>query len=73
VLPIGGVREKVLAAYRLKLSRVILPIKNDKDLGEIPRPARTSLDIRLVEHMDEVLELSLVPKVARKKSSKARK
>lgn len=65
VLPIGGVREKVLAAYRLKLTTTIIPIKNEKDLVELPRQARASLDIRLVQHMDEVLEMSLLPKVKR--------
>lgn len=65
VLPIGGVREKVLAAYRLKLTTTIIPIKNEKDLVELPRQARASLDIHLVQHMDEVLEMSLLPKVKR--------
>lgn len=62
VLPVGGVREKVLAAYRMKLERVILPEKNAKDLDELPRQAKSKLDIRLVSHMDEVLDLALVPK-----------
>jgi ATP-dependent Lon protease len=65
VLPIGGVREKVLAAYRLKLTTTIIPKKNEKDLVELPRQARASLDIHLVQHMDEVLEMSLLPKVKR--------
>jgi len=65
VLPIGGVREKVLAAYRLKLTTTIIPKKNEKDLVELPRQARASLDIHLVQHMDEVLDMSLLPKVKR--------
>lgn len=60
VLPIGGIREKVLAAYHLKLKMVIIPKKNEKDLVKLPRQARTALDIRLVEHMDDVLMMALV-------------
>ena len=60
VLPIGGIREKVLAAYRLKLNTVIIPEKNNKDLVKLPRQARTALNIQLVEHMDEVLMMALV-------------
>lgn len=61
ILPIGGVRDKVMAAYRLKLDTVVLPKKNEKDLSEIPKQARNVLDIRLVSHMDDVLELALLP------------
>jgi len=63
VLPVGGVREKVMAAYRLKLSRVILPQSNKKDLGEVPKNARQAIDLQLVDHMDEVLLLALAPEV----------
>lgn len=61
VLPVGGVREKVLAAYRIKLTTVILPAKNDKDLDDIPGKARRAVAIRFVRHMDEVLEIALAP------------
>jgi ATP-dependent Lon protease len=60
VLPIGGIREKVLAAYRLKLKTVIIPEKNKKDLVKLPRQARNALDIQFVEHMDDVLMKALV-------------
>ncbi|MCK5634565.1 MAG: endopeptidase La, partial [Anaerolineales bacterium] len=75
VIPIGGVREKVLAAYRLKLKTVIIPIKNQKDLVEIPRQARESLDIQLVRSMDEVLSTALLPEVKKavKTSNKSRR
>jgi ATP-dependent Lon protease len=63
VLPIGGVRDKLMAAYRLKLKTVIIPAKNNKDLAELPRQARNALDVRLVEHMDEVLEIALLAEV----------
>ncbi|MCS6993304.1 MAG: endopeptidase La [Anaerolineales bacterium] len=61
VLPIGGVREKVLAAHRAGLKVVILPEKNMKDLVDIPKRARADLKIIPVEHMDQVLELALYP------------
>jgi ATP-dependent Lon protease len=60
VLPIGGIREKILAAYRLKLKTVIIPEKNKKDLVKLPRQARNALDIQFVEHMDDVLMKALV-------------
>jgi ATP-dependent Lon protease len=61
VLPVGGVREKVVAAYRLKLRTVLLPEKNKKDLVDIPPKARQALEIRFVNHMDDVLRLALTP------------
>jgi ATP-dependent Lon protease len=71
VLPVGGVREKVLAAYRLPLSTVILPSKNEKDMVDIPKQARARMEIKFVEHMDEVLEIALAP--AKRKSRSKRK
>jgi len=61
VLPVGGIKEKVLAAHRAGVRTVLLPRDNEKDLEDIPAPIRRRLDIRPVEHMDEVLELALVP------------
>ncbi len=59
VLPIGGVREKVLAAHRAGLKTVILPEKNMKDLADLPKTAKSELKIIPVKHMDEVLEIAL--------------
>jgi ATP-dependent Lon protease len=59
VLPIGGVKEKVLAAHRLGIQTIILPRDNEKDLAEIPEDIQKSLDFKLVENMDEVLEIAL--------------
>jgi ATP-dependent Lon protease len=59
VLPVGGVREKALAALRAGLARVILPQKNLQDLDEIPRELRRKLAFVGVSHMDEVLEAAL--------------
>jgi ATP-dependent Lon protease len=59
VLPIGGVREKVLAAHRAGLKTVILPEKNLKDLVELPKTAKSELKIIPVKHLDEVLQIAL--------------
>ena len=57
VLPIGGLKEKLLAAKRGLITRVIIPRENEKDLKEIPRRIREGLEIIPVEHMDEVLSI----------------
>jgi ATP-dependent Lon protease len=60
VLPIGGLREKVLAAYRAGLKTVLLPKKNRKDLVDIPRKVQRGLNFVFVERMDEVVPIALV-------------
>jgi len=59
LLPIGGVREKILAAHRAELKVVIIPEENKKDLIDVPQKARDDLEIHLVKHMDDVLEIAL--------------
>src|SRR3984957_20219906 len=59
VLPIGGVKEKLLAAHRLGFRSVILPKDNEKDLAEIPPEIQAQMSIHFVETMDEVLGLAL--------------
>ncbi len=59
ILPIGGLKEKVLAAHRGQIKQVIIPYENEKDLGEIPQKIRKDVDIKLAEHMDQVLRLAL--------------
>ena len=61
VLPVGGVREKVLAAHRAGLKTVILPERNMKDLVDVPKKVRTDLKIIPVNHMDEIVEVALHP------------
>ena len=59
VLPVGGVKEKVLAAARVGISRVVLPNRNKKDLEDIPPEVLEKLEVIFVENMDEVLKLTL--------------
>jgi ATP-dependent Lon protease len=63
VLPIGGVKEKILAAHRAGIRTVLLPRDNEKDLSEIPENIQEDLAIRFVETMDEVLDLALEQKI----------
>ncbi|MBA4394548.1 MAG: endopeptidase La, partial [Desulfobacca sp.] len=60
VLPIGGLKEKIIAAHRGKVKTVIIPKENEKDLKEIPVRILNALEIIPVEHMDEVLKAALV-------------
>ena len=60
VLPIGGLKEKLLAAHRARISRVIIPEDNKKDLAEIPKNILDDLKISTVKTVDEVLKIALV-------------
>jgi ATP-dependent Lon protease len=59
VLPIGGLKEKLLAAHRAGIKTVLIPYENEKDLVEIPKNILSKLDIKPVRWIDEVLELAL--------------
>ena len=59
VLPIGGVKEKVLAAHRAGLKDIILPKDNEKDLSDIPKNVLDTLNLYMVETMDEVLKIAM--------------
>jgi ATP-dependent Lon protease len=63
VLPIGGVKEKLLAAHRAGTRTVILPRDNEKDLADLPAAIQQELSIRFVSSMDEVLDLALESKI----------
>ena len=69
VLPIGGVKEKALAAKRAGINKVILPEKNQKDLEEIPQHVRDSMQFFFVKEMDDVIKLALSRKT--KKATEA--
>jgi ATP-dependent Lon protease len=64
VLPVGGIREKVLAAHRAGIRTIILPAGNRKDEPEIPEAARAELTLHYVHTVDEVIALALVPPAA---------
>ena len=59
ILPIGGLKEKVLAAHRAGIKVVLLPVDNRKDIDDIPNNIRKQLELITVEHMDEVLNIAL--------------
>jgi ATP-dependent Lon protease len=61
VLPIGGVKQKVLAAHRAGLKEVILPKRNEGDLDDVPEQVRNEITFHLAERIDEVLALALEP------------
>ena len=82
VLPVGGIRDKVMGAQRAGIRTVILPRKNEKDLEEVPGAIRRQMRFELVDHIDEVLALALGPRArrrrrkavgSRKKSASSRK
>jgi ATP-dependent Lon protease len=61
VLEIGGVKEKVLAAYRAGLREIIMPKSNEKDLRDVPDEVKQNMTFRFVERMDEVIRIALMP------------
>jgi len=61
VLPIGGLKEKVLAAHRVGIREILMPFENRKDLAEIPPKIRHQMQFTLVQSMDEVIDRALVP------------
>ena len=71
VLPIGGLKEKSLAAHRVGIHTILFPIDNLRDLEEIPEEIKKSLKMIPVAHMDEVLKVALVEDVKTKNIKKA--
>ena len=63
MLPVGGVKEKVLAAYRAGIREVVLPEENEKDLEDILEDVREEMTFHFVKHMDDVLSRTLVAAV----------
>src|SRR5207245_11125092 len=62
VLPIGGLKEKVLAAHRIGSRTILLPADNEADLADIPADIRKRLTFKLVQTMDEVIAETLLPR-----------
>jgi ATP-dependent Lon protease len=60
VLPVAGVREKVLAAKRARVRTIVLPAKNRADVEELPESIRRGIDIKLAESVSEVVDIVLV-------------
>jgi ATP-dependent Lon protease len=73
VLPIGGLKEKALAAHRVKIANIIIPKDNQKDVPEIPENVRKKIKFIAVESMDEVIKHSFKKKFSLKKTKKAAK
>jgi ATP-dependent Lon protease len=70
VLPIGGIREKALAALRAGIKRVVLPRKNMQDLHDIPKDLKRRIEFIPVDHMDDVLEATLESPVKRRRPAR---
>lgn len=69
VLPVGGIKDKCLAAIRLKVKTIIIPERNKNDIAEIPEEIRSKVDFVLARHIDDALEVALKKKGRRKKIS----
>jgi ATP-dependent Lon protease len=61
VLPVGGIKEKLLAAHRAGIREVLVPSRNEADLTEVPKDVMSELKVHLVKRVDEVLPLVLEP------------
>jgi len=61
VLPIGGVKQKLLAAHRAGITTVLIPKRNEPDLEDVPENVRAALDVHPVSDVREVLDLALEP------------
>ena len=59
VLPVGGIKEKVLAAHRAGIKRIIMPERNQKDMVDVPEQAKNEMEFFFVKKMDELLPLAL--------------
>ncbi len=69
VLPIGGFKEKILAAHRAGIKTVVMPARNKKDIVDVPKKAKRDLNIIFVDHMNDVLQTALV--ITKKKSGRS--
>lgn len=72
VLPVGGIKEKVIASHRAGLKKVIIPDRNEKDLEDVPKSVLKEMELIPVNHMDQVLPVALFPSKNEEKSPKRR-
>jgi ATP-dependent Lon protease len=70
VLPVGGIKEKVLAAHSIGLKTIILPKRNEADLEDLPDEVREGINFVFVETVDEVLDVALEPAPKTKRKTK---
>jgi ATP-dependent Lon protease len=70
ILPIGGLREKLLAAVRAGMEEVVIPVGNEPDLSEVPAVLKSKLKIHLVKQLEEGLEVALVGFKIRRKAER---
>ena len=70
VLPIGGLKEKTLAAMRAGIKQVIVPKRNEKDMPDVPEEVRNTVKFHFVENVDQVLEMALGAKLRPKPAAK---
>jgi ATP-dependent Lon protease len=71
VLPVGGIKDKVLAAHRFGVDTVILPKRNEPDLQDVPDEVRQALKFVLAERVEDVLKAALLPDGIASKASKS--
>ena len=64
VFPVGGIKEKILAAHRAGIRRIILPTRNEADLEDIPEDVRAELNIKLITRINEIVDVALETVVA---------
>src|SRR5690606_34211958 len=62
ILDVGGIKEKILAAYRAGLSEVVMPAGNERDLRDVPGDVREAMTFHFVRHMEEVFDIALLGK-----------
>ena len=70
VLPVGGIKEKLLAAHRMGLRRILLPKANEKDLPDVPEAVRNELSLLFVETIEQALEAGLTQPIPTNSSNK---
>ena len=73
VLPVGGIKEKVIAAHRAGVKKVLLPRDNMKDIDELPQNVKHDLEFRAIDTIDDVLEEALVKEKKPKEKKKEEK